>query len=125
MRNKLLWRIVLAALAAAAVLAAGCQSKYFGYDESEKDHGDKVALANCLTRGGAVMYGANWCGYTKQEIADFGDAFPLINYVECTVEVDRCNAAGITGYPTWIIDGKKHAGYKDLETLSDYGGCNY
>ena len=65
-------------------------------------------FAQCLTDRGWTMYGAYWCPHCQNEKAAFGDSFRKVNYVECTKEPDRCIAAGVKGYPTWIAeDGRR------------------
>lgn len=81
-------------------------------------------FAQCLTARGAVMYGADWCPHCQEEKAAFGAAFELINYVECPEEPQRCLAAGIQNYPTWIFpDGRKFVGRQGLERLAELSGC--
>lgn len=81
-------------------------------------------FAKCLTERGTVMYGAYWCPHCKNEKKAFGDSFQYINYLECTEEVNECIAAGIKGYPTWILaDGTKLVGEQGIEKLSEITGC--
>lgn len=89
-----------------------------GHDPTNVEH-----LSKCLTDHGARLYGASWCPYTQHQIADFGDSFSNIDYVECTLQTSACAGAGITGYPTWIIAGKVYEGYCDLPTLAHIIGC--
>ncbi len=81
-------------------------------------------LAECLSASGAVLYGANWCPYTHQQIEAFGDAFTHVNYVECTEQPSVCDQAGVTSYPTWVIGGRVQPGLCDLATLAALSGCN-
>jgi hypothetical protein len=85
----------------------------------------EAALAACLTEKGAVMYGAYWCGHCNNQKEMFGDAVSIISYVECTEEKELCDAAGIRGYPTWIIDGNTYPGERPLEDLAGISGCEY
>jgi len=81
-------------------------------------------LAKCLTDKGAVMYGAEWCGHCKNQKSNFGESFQYINYVDCDEEESKCRAAGIRGYPTWVIETKLYPGEKSLNRLADITGCN-
>ena len=82
-------------------------------------------FAQCLSSKGAVMYGANWCPHCKNEKRAFGESFRLISYVECPADPQRCLAAGITGYPTWIFsDGTRFTGEQGIEKLSEASGCS-
>lgn len=89
---------------------------------------DTEALAKCLTASGAKMYGAYWCPHCQDQKTEFGTAVEYLPYVECDVkgpnaQVQACNDAGITGYPTWIINGKKYQGAQSLDKLKELAGC--
>ncbi|MDD2807526.1 MAG: thioredoxin domain-containing protein [Patescibacteria group bacterium] len=82
------------------------------------------SLAQCLTDKGAVMYGAAWCSHCQAQKKDFGDAFRLINYVECPDQTELCLAKNISGYPTWIFsDGSRLEGAQSLADLSAKTAC--
>ena len=89
-------------------------------------------FAQCLAAKGATMYGAYSCPHCQNEKAAFGDSFKYVNYVECTVETDKCTAAGIEGVPTWIFPdtsagsaqgGRKFVGEQGLQNLAEESGC--
>ena len=82
-----------------------------------------TSLAQCLTEKGATMYGTEWCPHCKDQKSKFGSAFKEVNYVDCDKDRALCTAAGITGYPTWVINGEKHPGAQDLYTLAQKAGC--
>jgi hypothetical protein len=83
-----------------------------------------IAFGECLASKGAVMYGAYWCPQCQNEKKTLGDGFEKITYVECTQETAKCTAAGIEGYPTWILgDGTKLVGEQGLDGLSRATGC--
>ena len=83
------------------------------------------ALATCLADAGAKMYGAYWCPHCEDQKAMFGSAEDL-PYVECTQKEAECEAAGITGYPTWIFaDGSRVSGTQSLAVLAATVGCEY
>jgi foldase protein PrsA len=87
-------------------------------------------FAKCLTDNGAKMYGAYWCSHCNAQKTMFGESVQYITYIECAVEgkpqvqTSECTTAGITGYPTWIINGKKYPGQQPLKTLADLTGCS-
>jgi glutaredoxin len=80
-------------------------------------------FAKCLTEKGAVMYGANWCSHCQQQKALFGTSFQYVDFVDCEQSPDLCSLAGITAFPTWIINGEKHTGTKPLDILAVYSEC--
>ncbi len=88
----------------------------------------KLELAQCLTEKNVKMYGAFWCGACATQKDLFGSAFKAINYIECDergkdAQPEVCQLAGISGYPTWEIDGQGSAGVQSLESLAAAAGC--
>lgn len=84
---------------------------------------DSGSFAECITNTGAIFYGSENCGHCTIQKNLFEDDFNKINYVSCLENRQACTDAGITAYPTWDIDGKKHLGRKTLEELSTLTGC--
>lgn len=81
-------------------------------------------FARCLTSKGITMYGTDWCPYCKKQKAMFGKSFKYVNYVNCDFEKAKCNAAGVRGYPTWVIEGKKYHGIRSLTELAMLSNCS-
>mmetsp|Transcript_36346 Transcript_36346/g.114760 ORF Transcript_36346/g.114760 Transcript_36346/m.114760 type:complete len:231 (+) Transcript_36346:157-849(+) len=80
-----------------------------------------VQLAEGLKAGGAKMYGAFWCSHCFNQRQLFGkEAQSNLPYVECYPDgfkrgepmLEACEAAGIEGFPTWVIGGQKFPGEK-------------
>ncbi len=91
----------------------------------EPKSGTFDAFARCLAEKKITMYGADWCPHCQNEKKAFGDSFRFVLYVECPQDPNRCIAAGIKGYPTWIFsDGKKLEGEQGLQKLSAESGCS-
>jgi uncharacterized membrane protein len=91
----------------------------------------ELELARHLQTIGVKKYGAYWCPHCQEQKQLFGQpAFAMINYIECdpqgkNPQPQLCQAAGITGYPTWEIQGELYPGRLSLEKLadlSDYSG---
>ena len=81
-------------------------------------------FAQCLRDKDIVMYGAEWCQHCQNQKKMFGDAFKHINYVECPHDPQRCLAAGIEAYPTWLTaNEEKLVGEQDLKVLSEHSNC--
>lgn len=86
-------------------------------------------FAKCITGKGAKMYGAYWCPHCENNKKLFGDSIQYVEYVECAVEgqpqvqTEECTDAGITGYPTWEVNGEKYPGEQTLENLARLTGC--
>lgn len=87
-----------------------------------------LGLAQHLATSGAKMYGAYWCPHCQDQKALFGqEAMAVLPYVECDAkgfqgDPQACRAAGIDGYPTWIINGQVLSGTQDLEVLAQASG---
>lgn len=87
-----------------------------------------IPLADHLRTTGAKMYGAYWCPHCHEQKEAFGkEAFALVNYVECdpnglNPQPELCREAGITGYPSWEIEGKIYSGRQTLDELADASG---
>ncbi|MFH1420518.1 MAG: thioredoxin domain-containing protein [Candidatus Aenigmatarchaeota archaeon] len=83
---------------------------------------DETALAKFLTEKGAVMYGTEWCSHCQTQKALFGDDFKYINFVNCDTQTALCDASGVRGYPTWIINGQKYEGEQTIDRLAQLVG---
>lgn len=123
MKNKLsfiIFGIGVAAITAVVLL----------YPQQPKN-GNLDAFARCLADKGITMYGADWCSHCQNEKKAFGDSFRLVPYVECPDNPQKCLAAGVNGYPTWIFPASptdrlgenKLEGEQGLEKLSLLSGC--
>lgn len=85
---------------------------------------DSSRFAQCLTDSGAVMYGTDWCKYCQQQKELFGQSFSQVNYKNCDLDRAACDQAGVTGYPTWVINGQSYVGVQSLEKLASVTGCS-
>ena len=88
----------------------------------------ELGLARHLRKIGAKMYGAYWCPHCHDQIALFGkEAYSILPYVECAQDgknsqANACLEAGVRGFPTWSINGKKYEGTQTLEQLAQASG---
>lgn len=89
----------------------------------EETEGASEEFAQCLTEKGAVMYGTEWCSHCKAQKERFGEFFEFVDYIDCDLNKEKCNAEKISGYPTWKIMGQSFPGGKTLEELSELSGC--
>ena len=85
---------------------------------------EKIKLAEHLTKEGAVMYNAYWCPHCHDQKEMFGkEASEKLNLVECAKDGfnnqrELCEAKGITGFPSWEINGSIDSGVKSLKELA-------
>lgn len=100
-------------LSALTLVLTGCARSEGTFDQ----------LAQCMTDKGVIMYGADTCPHCQEQKKSFKGSFDLINYVECRQNPQACEDAGITGYPTWSIDGEQYSGRKSLSELAELSGC--
>jgi len=90
-----------------------------------------AGLAAHLRQIGGTMYGAYWCPHCQEQKELFGSAFEQVPYVECspngpgTPQAQECTEAGITSYPTWIINGRTYVGLRSLEALAAASGYSF
>ncbi|WP_087068917.1 vitamin K epoxide reductase family protein [Cyanobium sp. NIES-981] len=87
-----------------------------------------LALAEHLTRTGAVMYSAYWCPHCHEQKELFGkEATDKLKVIECAPDGRNsqkalCDSKAIQGFPTWEINGKLDSGVKPLERLAELSG---
>ncbi len=89
----------------------------------------EIGLAQHLTSIGARMFGAYWCPHCHDQKQLFGQqAVSQFTYVECAPDgaksqTDLCKATeGLTGYPTWEVNGKFYSGTQTLDQLAAASG---
>lgn len=89
------------------------------------------ALAEHLEETGAVYYGAYWCPECQRQRRLFGRSAHRLPYVECTpggrggMVAFECISADISGYPTWIIDGRRFQQVLTPEELARHSRFSY
>ncbi len=110
--------ILIIVVVAAAIAVGG----YF-YMSSLNAPGEYDELAQCLTEKGATIYGTDWCSFCKKQKELFGQSFRLVNYKNCDTDRASCDLAGVTRYPSWVINGQLSIGVKSLEELASATGC--
>lgn len=78
----------------------------------------------CLEEADFVIYGANWCGWTKRLVEMLGgfDAVKPV-YVECTEEEKLCQEKEIEGYPTILIKGGQYQEARTFEKIAAATDC--
>lgn len=88
----------------------------------------EVALANHLNQVGARMYATYWCGYCRRQQEMFGpEAVQRLTIIECdprgqNAQPQLCRQAGVSGFPTWEINGRQYPGMYPLERLAELSG---
>ncbi len=85
------------------------------------------ALARHLAKSGAVFYGAYWCPHCEEQKERFGGAAGLLPYVECDpkgerAQTERCRAAGVKVFPTWVLGAERREGVLPLDELGRLSG---
>ena len=91
----------------------------------------KVKFAKFLSENNIVMYSAYWCPHCHDQKQLFGkEAVKELKVVECAKdgkdnEYELCQTKGISGFPSWEINGEIISGTRDLNELAtktDYQG---
>ena len=81
-------------------------------------------FATCLTENGAEMYGLYNCGHCNDQKEMFGGAFEKVNYIECSVDQQKCAEKNIKGVPIWFFaDGSSASGVQSFVKLAQKTGC--
>jgi len=84
-----------------------------------------ISLAKHLTANNIILYNAYWCPHCHDQKEMFGkDAVKELLLVECAADginsqAELCKQKGITGYPSWEIQGEIKSGVKSLNELAD------
>ncbi|MBI2548221.1 hypothetical protein HYW21_02625 [Candidatus Woesearchaeota archaeon] len=73
-------------------------------------------FAKCLAEKGAIMYGEDWCPYTRAQKDMFGKSFKYVNYEVKT---------GLRVRPTWVINGEVYETVQSFDRLAELTGCRY
>ena len=88
-------------------------------------------LAEHLVEKDVVFYGAYWCPSCAEQKRLFSGAAEKLPYVECAPGgrnapmTSECARAGVTGYPTWVIDGRAYVGVKQPQDLAAISGYDW
>jgi len=89
---------------------------------------ETISLAKHLRSSGVVMYSAYWCPHCHEQKEIFGkEAVKELIVVECASDGQNnqsslCERKGITGYPSWEINGQLLSGIQSLQELADQSG---
>jgi len=85
---------------------------------------ESAKFINCLKESEFVIYGANWCGWTKKLVETLG-GWDIVKpiYVECTEEEELCEEKEIGGFPTILLNGKEYQGARTFEEFAAATGC--
>jgi uncharacterized membrane protein/glutaredoxin len=87
-----------------------------------------IALAEHLSRSGAVMYSAWWCPHCHDQKQLFGkEAAARLTVIECAADGRNsqkalCDSKKLEGFPTWEINGALDPGVKSLQQLASLSG---
>lgn len=102
----------------------------FAWAGPDQANAGSEEFGRCLTRQGAIFYGASWCPQCRAQRRLLGSAMRYVRYVECSVggdherETAACRKADIDGYPTWVFaDGSRVSGRLSLASLAARSGC--
>ena len=88
----------------------------------------KIKFAKFLRENDIVMYSAYWCPHCHDQKQLFGkEAVKELKVVECAKdgkdnEFELCQKKGISGFPSWEINGIIFSGTRDLNELAKKTG---
>jgi len=78
--------------------------------------------ARCIAAK-SIMYSQLGCSHCVDQKKILGNYTSLFNIIECNNNPRNCSDAGITGTPTWVINGQKIEGTQTIEKLKELTGC--
>ncbi len=84
-----------------------------------------IKLAKHLREKNIILYNAYWCPHCHDQKELFGkEAVSSLILVECAIDgknnqAELCKSKGITGFPSWEINGEIYSGTKTLDELSE------
>tara|TARA_B100000131_G_C18115471_1_gene611143 strand:- start:337 stop:1275 length:939 start_codon:yes stop_codon:yes gene_type:complete len=87
-----------------------------------------ISLAKHLTANKIVLFNAWWCPHCHDQKELFGkEAVNELMLIECASDgknnqADLCKKKGITGFPSWEINGQLESGVKSLKELAEISG---
>ncbi len=93
---------------------------YTGYSIKEIENIEE--FTNCLAEKSELYIGAG-CPYCKNQEEIFGDFPGNLKIIDCSLEPEICEEREITFVPTWIINGEKYVGEKNLKELAEITKC--
>ena len=133
--RAILWAGLLVGVLSGAPIGSASSSAHAqeappGHGELPKapfpaSNAEQKALSLELKAQGALFYGAWWCPACHQQKLLFGaEAVETLPYVECDktdAGRQRCNAAEIKAYPTWVLKDKPRlVGVQSLDELKQW-----
>lgn len=82
-------------------------------------------FVGCLEKADFVIYGANWCSWTKKLVEMLG-GWDMVKpiYIECTEETELCEEKEISGYPTIFVRGERYQGSRTFEGFAAATDCD-
>ena len=114
------------AMAGPSVPAHGSSSTPSLGEALEHSNAEQLALSDHLRQRNVMFYGAWWCPASFRQKHLFGkEAGNRLPYVECDKEPagrERCRAAGVQAYPTWVMGRQRVEGVQSVEELKQWSG---
>lgn len=105
--------------------AGGSSTSTLG-EAMQTSSAEQMALSEHLRRSGVLFYGAWWCPACFRQKNLFGkEAGNQLPYVECDkteAERERCRAADIRAFPTWVMGKNRLEGVQTIEELKRWSG---
>lgn len=75
----------------------------------------------------SVLYVQLGCSHCETQKELFGESYKNLTVVDCWEErknnPNKCIEAGIEATPTWIINGEKYRGVREVEEIQALTGC--
>ena len=81
-------------------------------------------LAKCIGQN-SELYVQTGCPACQKQEELFGNYVGYLTEFDCLekANIQKCSVLGIEGTPTWVINGKKYQGLKQISELKSLAGC--
>jgi preprotein translocase subunit Sec61beta len=76
--------------------------------------------AKCIGKN-SILYTRLGCYFCEVQEDMFGDNYPYLTLIDCFFDEEKCS--GISGTPTWVINGEKYVGVQSINKLKELTGC--
>ena len=81
---------------------------------------DDTEVIQCIANK-AKLYVSTGCYACARQKEILGDNIQYFDIIDCAVNPEECK--GITGVPTWLINGEMQLGVRSIDKLKELTGC--
>ncbi|VVB78380.1 Thiol:disulfide interchange protein DsbD [uncultured archaeon] len=86
----------------------------------------EIKLMSCIASK-ATLYSSKYCPHCQNQKEILGSYLSLFKNIDCLDNPQKCDEAGVSQYPTWVVNGKLYPGVRsitELKALTNCEGCD-